>query len=847
MRIAIGWAAPGFAILSACAALCLAPSPALAQQQQDTASLRRLLEARTGRTLTQEELLTELRRSGMSRSEIRTLLQRHGLDPALADRYFDALESGGPVPKGEVDEDFVRALRRIGVLSPVRQDTLGLREDTLRALLRRDTIPGDTARADTLRADTLAADTLGARLPIFGRNVFRRATTQFEPSLLGPADPGYRVGPEDELILVITGAVEAAYDLRVSRDGSVVIPDAGQVHVAGLTLSQVEVRLGERLRRVYSGVGRSDGATTRFHVSLGRLRAIQVYVIGDVERPGAYQLSAATTVFHALHRAGGPTETGSFRRVEVRRGDELVRRVDLYDYLLRGVSNADIRLEQGDIVFVPPVGPQVAVEGAVRRPAIYEILPGDDLRGLFEKAGGASSEAFLRRVQVDRVLPPVDRRPGIERVLIDVDVTALLRGEGTILPLEGGDRVQVFEVADERRRLVMIAGEVRRPGSYEWREGTSLWHVIERAEGLSEHAYLARAHIFRLDERTGRRRLLQTPLIADETGQAASDVALADRDSVVIFSRERLRAREYVGIDGFVKRPGNYLLVDGMTLQDLVLAAGGFTDGAFQLEAYVARPSQADEEGRTAQALRVRLSEPGSEALPPELNSDVPAWIPLDTDFRLRHRDRVQIRKAPWFEELREVTISGEVKFPGNYALQSRQERLLDLLQQAGGATPEAHLPGVQLIRRGDLVGVDLRAPDRRGSGGHNVLLEAGDSVVVPRYDPTVQVTGAVGFRTRVLYVPGKGLDYYIANAGGYTDLADRRRVSVTYQNGERATVDRFMLVRRTPGLRPGASVFVPEKPESERAGRNWDAALSRTLAVLSTTATFIIAIQQLK
>lgn len=838
------WTVP----VAALAAAFLAGLPRPVVGQQDTARARQLVEQRLGREITQEQILDNLRRSGLSRAQVRAQLQRLGYDPSLADQYFDILERDGEAPAGVGDDDFVRALRRIGVLDPGLAeargpDSLGAGlPDSLSAILTLDTLPLDSLTEDTLPPDSL---------PIFGKSLFSRRTTQFQPALMGPVDPSYRLGPGDEVVLILTGDVELAYDLAVTRDGSVVIPDVGQVFVAGLTLGQLEDRLYDRLGRVYSGVLRGPEATTHFSVSLGRLRANQVYVVGDAERPGAYQVSSVASVFHALHMAGGPAEEGSFRRIDVRRGERVVRTVDLYDYLVRGDASSDVRLEQGDIVFIPPAGMQVRVEGAVRRPAIYEVLPGETLRDVLRYAGGPDAAAFMRRVQIDRILPPIDRRPGVERVVIDVDVRELFLEEGARMPLVDGDRIQLFAVGDERRNVVTVMGQVRRPGAYEWTPGTTLWQVVDRADGLSETAYTARAHIYRLNESEGTRRLVRTPLLTDEQGQPTRDVMLEDRDSVVIYSRETLRNPEVVAIEGEVKRPGNYPLSAGMTLEDLVLAAGGFTEAAYQLEADVARRMVGVERSdTTARMFRVGLAaaggdgEAGDNGAP--ASGDPPYWPPSAAEFELQNGDRVFIRQSPGFEEPRTVTITGEVLLPGKYVLQTRQEQLVNLLSRAGGLTSEAYVDGFQLVRRGDFVATDVEEALQDTSSRYNLMLEDGDSLHVPRFDPTVRVYGAVAFGTRVLYRPGAGLGYYVDRAGGYTEEADKGRVTVTYQDGERAVVGRFLLWTRHPTPGPGSSIFVPEKPLSERQGFDWDRFLSRSLAVVSTMATLLIAINQL-
>ncbi|MGH7476957.1 MAG: SLBB domain-containing protein [Longimicrobiales bacterium] len=801
---------------------------ASAQIPQDTAELRRRASQQLGQDVSQAQIIERLRQSGMTRSQVRSRLQQLGYDPGLADPYFDALERGGEPPRGTVSSEFLGVLEQIGIT------TTGLPGARF---------PLDSVQLDSLLVDTLAVDSLApGELPIFGRSLFRRFSTEFEPVMVGPVGPNYQLGPGDEVVLILTGDVELAYTLTVTREGSIVIPDVGQVFVNGLTLAQLEDRLYQRLGQVYSGVRRGPEATTHFQASLGRLRANEVFVHGEVERPGAYQLSAVATAFTALYRARGPNESGSFRHIEVHRDGQVVAAIDLYDYLVRGDSRSDIRLEHGDRVFVPLAGPRVAAQGAVRRAAIYELKGDEGLPDLLRFAGGLQADAVVRRIQIDRVVPPDRRTRGIDRVLVDVPIEQLI-ADGEPVALFDGDQVHVFPVSEERRHRLVVTGEVRRPGLYEWSAGTTLWDVIDRAEGLDESAYTARAHIFRLDPHDDTRRLIQTPLLTDAAGRPAVDVELADLDSIVVYSRRELRNEQFVNIDGFVKEPGTYTFAEGMSLEDLILAAGGFLHGAYVLEAEVARqPSPLVRSDTTAIVHRVALTDDraGAGALDDAGNGEVPVWTPDANDFRLRHGDRVYVRKAPGYEELKLVILNGEVGTPGTFVLATREERLTDLLQRAGGPTPEAYLPGLRLFREGRLLATDLERAFRDPDSRFNIVLEAGDSLYVPQYDPRVMVTGAVGFETAVLYEPGRSVSYYVNRAGGFAEAADRGRLSVAHQDGERHAVQSILGLRREPAVRPGSTIFVPAKPEDER-GFDWDSFLAR----LATIATLLIAVER--
>jgi len=732
------------------------------------------------------------------------------------------------------------------------QDTIPLR---LRPIPVRDTIVrlDSAAQRDSLRAleveqaplDSAAmrlAISFGlTRIEVFGRELFTRSTAQFQAVGTGPVDPQYRLGPGDQILLVLTGEVEFAHALEVTREGTIIVPQVGQVVVQGLTLPQLEDHLYQQLSRVFSGVGRGPGATTQFNASLGRLRASQVMLAGEVERPGPYQVSSVATVFTALYQARGPNVNGSFRNIEVRRGGELLQRVDVYDYLLRGDSRRDVRLEQGDIVFVPLAGRQVAVVGAVRRAAIYELREGEDLRDLLAFAGGVEASASVGRVQIDRILPPEQRRPGVDRVLIDVDLRDLVRGAP--VPVQDRDMVIVFDVSTLRRNRMVLDGEVLRPGVYEWTPGTTLWSLIDRAEGLSPAAYTPRAHIYRLNQEDGSRFLVSATLIADSAGRRVADPRLMDADSVVIYSRTELRNPRSVSIHGWVKGAGDYALAEGMTVRDLILAAQGLMEGADPRGVEVVR--RADPSVRTDTLARVTELTLGTSARVTAASPlETSLWIPSDQEFVLQHGDRVLVRRAPGYEPSRVVMVTGEVITPGQYALETRHIRLLDVLRQAGGPTTEADLAGLRVVRQGLPVGTDFARARRDPGGEFNLVLESGDSIVIPARDPTVVVTGAVGFESRVLYVPGRSLEGYIAQAGGYTRDADRGRVSVTYSDGERATVRRALFWSGGVEVMPGSIITVPTRNPEDRT--DWGEVVTRVASVIGSAVTLWIAIDRL-
>ena len=718
----------------------------------------------------------------------------------------------------------------MGILNPVAPGSTG--SGTIAGVLLGDSLPP---------LDPLSPDAI----QVFGRDVFRRLGSQFDPNVAGPVDPGYRVGPGDQLLLFLTGDVEAAYNLQVAAEGYVIIPDVGQVFVSGLTMADLRNRLYEGFGRVYSGVRRGASATTFFDVSLGRLRSNQVFLIGDVERPGAYQVSAAATVFNALHRAGGPSDLGSFRSILVRRGGAEVAQVDLYDYLLRGDASRDVRLDQGDIVFVPPVGPQVKVQGMVRRPAIYGIAPAEGLQDALSFAGGLDADAHIQRVEIDRVLPPAERIPGVDRVILVVDLTALTDQGAEQVPIRDGDEVSVFATLAERRNRVALAGSVFRPGLYEYRPGMTVWDLIKRADGLAENAFRPVAHIIRPVQETGAARLLRVSLLTDLQGRHVEDVPLEDRDSVVVFATDSLLVEEYVTVNGYVKQPGRYRLVAGMTAEDLILAAGGFLEPANTSEAEVARLNPSATRGNTV-ALRMSVLLGGAVPNPTSLTANGSAGaesLPLASAFLLRHEDRVFVRRLPGFVLPETVVASGEVLVAGPYAVQRRDERLSSLLARAGGVTAQAYIDGARLVRDSLLVDIDLVAALRNPGGQDDVILESGDELVVPAFDATVLVQGAVAFESRVIYRT-RNLRDYLSEAGGTTSEADITRISVLYANGERATAGRTLWWRSYPDIEPASTIYVPSKVGG--TGTDWGTVITRTVSVVSTLATLLIALNTL-
>lgn len=827
---------------------------------------------------TQPELVTQLRQrllqSGLTPDQVRSRLRAAGYPENLLDDYLTGADTTRQVKPGARTLEAVSAL---GILSDAEADSLQVQDsmmmlsDSLRLLL--DSLrarKADSARADSLSDSIRVFQAQG--LKIFGLETFRRTSTRFQPTQSGPVDANYRLGSGDLLVLILTGDVEQAYSLDVNREGFIVIPQVGQVHVANLTLSQLEEVLYSRLSRVYSGVRRGPRASTKFQVTVGRLRNIQVFVVGDVVRPGAYQMSAAGTVLTALYAAGGPTSNGSFRKVEVRRGGKLVDSLDIYDYLLHGINRSDLRLENGDVVFVPVHGGFARLAGEVTRPAVYELQSGESLRDLIEFAGGFSPAAYQARVRIHRILPPDSRGPGGgARVVVDVGADQMAGGVVPAVPVASGDSVTVLAVPDRVRGFVTVNGNVWVEGRVGFTPGLKLSDALRIAGGPKPDVYLDRILISRTNDDSTRVQLRSA--FADSTGRVTEDLPLQDQDEVRVFSRATFLPAPYITVVGGVRNPGRVPFRQGMTMRDVVLLADGVTEDADLTEAEIARRAESDDPGALAKSIPVALDSaqlsPGGSNAGTESGADRSAMgVP---DVVLMPYDNVLIRRKAGWESQRLVYLTGQVKHPGRYALHSKTERISDLIERAGGLTPQAYAGGVQFYRsygpghrpandrpapindeprgrrdtlpRGftERVGIDLPKILKNRKSSDNVILAGGDSINIPEFNPVVVVDGSVNSPGPVVYTPGKSLDWYVNAAGGYTQLGDSKRAYVTQPDGKREAVKRrAVFADAVPKPKSGATVFVPARRIQEQPS-NLAGVLSVAAQVLSALVTIIV------
>lgn len=669
--------------------------------------------------------------------------------------------------------------------------------------------------------------------PIFGLNFFRLDEGLFKPPSFGPVPADYHLGVGDEVVVDVWGGVEFRMTRLVDRDGSIILPRGGKIPCVDRTLEQVASDIRSKLGRFHSSIdedgpdGQADGGDTFVEVSLGTLRGIRVFVIGEVVRPGSYQVSSLSTILGALYAAGGPAESGSLREVRLVRNGQDVGQLDLYAYLLDGHREGDRRLREGDTILVPGRGNTVLIEGEVRRPYYFEILPAEGLHDLFRYAGGFTALAAPAMIHIQQVVPVNERRAGQpDLVLLDVpfDAQKMVTLAGKAPRLTDGSMVQVGAISDRLENWVEVTGMVKNPGVYEFTPGMRVADLVSRAGGLWPDALTERASI----DRTGREhQLLSVSLdLQGELAGTNEPVLLQGMDVLEIFSRWDVQERPQVHISGEVFQSTSLDFREGLTLRDLVLKAGGLKPGADLFRAEINR-LKLDAVHSTDLVNRPNQT---TEAIQVELGKD---FLLAETSVALQPHDRVAIHKMPWWELQRTVTVSGEVFYPGVFSLERQDETISSVLRRAGGLKPDAYLIGARLVRSMDGVGniaLDLTRALAEPGSQYDIVLQNGDQILIPDTMHTVKVVGEVGFPTSLIFESDKDIDYYVNRAGGYLEQADKKKARVVWPNG--------MSLPNKGGSQvvAGSTIIVPVKPPQE--GKSKMETMTEITAILAGLAT---------
>ncbi len=683
-----------------------------------------------------------------------------------------------------------------------------------------------TAEKPASKPVKLVEETKPARphgLPIYGFDVFERARIDFKPELYGPVDEDYPIGPGDEIIITVWGEVELRHDLTVDRTGQVFIDNVGLVKLAGLTLKQAKKRLFNRMGKSYSSLLKKKAF---LDVSLGKLRSIRLYVIGDVRSPGVFTVPALSSPLQMLFYAGGLQKTASLRNIKVVRNDHVVATLDFYQFLKKGKEFSNVRLQTHDVILVPTATKRVTLTGAVRKPAIFELKGKEGLVDLIHLAGGVKDNAYIENILIDRYLQNKEHK------LFSVNLDRL-QSEHKNFPLTDGDVITVPTMDREVQNFITVSGPIYGPKKFAYYPGMTIKKLMNEIDSLRGDAYLQRVQITRT--LPDLRKQLYSINLEELLKSPTADFPLAPQDQVSITSSLTLFPPDSVVIRGAVNKPGTYLLKKDMSLKDLIFEAGGFRKDALITEAEVSRiyPFHPEDKNKIARIIHV----------PIDSNYTKNLISGKDEQFFLEPFDNVFIRINSDWEVQRNVVLQGEVQKPGTYTLKNKTERITDIVARAGGLKHTAYLDGAKFYRRANgvgQIGIDFKKIFANPDDPQNIILQAGDRIIIPERMFTVRVTGGVNFPNSVLYQKGKGVGYYIKAAGGFTDLADKGNITIKLANGKQFQPKRFLFWKYLPEeITAGSTIYVPVLAEKKEI--DWSGAIRDAAAIMSSIATTIL------
>ena len=650
---------------------------------------------------------------------------------------------------------------------------------------------------------------------VFGRDIFNNKELTFEPNMNIATPQNYRLGPGDAVFVDIYGASQKSIQATVTPDGTIVLEGFGPVDVSGLTVAQANARLRATLGARYS--------SSKIRLTVGQTKTIMVNVMGEVMAPGTYTLSAFASVFHALYMAGGTNDIGTLRNIKVYRNNKLVTTVDIYDYILNGKLKGNVRLADNDVIVVGPYDCLVNVTGKVKRPMFYEMKKSESVGTVLKYAGGFTGDAYKKSVKVIR-------KAGSKYSIFNV-------GEFDVntFKVEDEDSISIDSVIPRYSNMVEIKGAVFRPGMYQvGGEITGVRSLLEHADGVTEDAFLQHAVMHRMKfDRT--LEVIQVDVEGIMSGRVA-DIPLKNEDVLYIPSKKDLLENQTLTIHGEVLYPGKYSFADNTTVEDLIIQAGGLTDAASMMKVDVSR--------RIADPHATEFTDTIARTYSFKLKDGF--VIDGTPGFVLKPYDEVYVRTSPGFSEQKNVLVQGEIMFSGTYTLSKKNQRLSELIKEAGGLTNTAYARGARLERRltpeerarmetilrmvksqsgsGDTldirkldirdtysVGIQLDKALEEPGSNYDVVLRQGDRIYIPEYTNTVKISGDVMYPNTVAYREGKGVKYYVDKAGGWGNRAKKSRAYIVYMNGTVAQVGRGVKPE------PGCEIVVPTKPEGRK------------------------------
>ncbi|NIJ51578.1 polysaccharide biosynthesis/export family protein [Dyadobacter arcticus] len=623
----------------------------------------------------------------------------------------------------------------------------------------------------------------------FGAAFFSSSSNTFEPNLRIATPRNYILGPEDEIVVDIYGNAVDNFRMKISPEGTVKMLNLAPVYINGLTIEQASERIVNRLRQAYSTLNK-PGSGTYSSITLGNVRSIRIMITGEAARPGTYTVSSLATAFNALSLSGGPSRNGSYRNIEIIRNNKIIKKIDLYRFLVDADLRDNISLQDQDIILIRPFENRIELNGQVKRSGIFESKAGENILTLIRYAGGFTPEAYTKSITYQR-------NTGSNYIIGSFDSLQI----ESFVP-KNGDIFNVKRILDVISNQIEIRGAVTVPGPYALEEKcNTVLELIQNAQGLSPRAFLNRAILERASGDT------QTGLIAFDlrklVNREVEDIQLLAGDILTIKSVEDLKEFTFLSIAGSILNPGNYYYYKDITIADLIFQAGGYMEGGIPYRIEVSRRIKNDTLDLPAsQNVRIFTMNVSENLV---LN-------PEDQKFKLQPQDIVIVRKSPRYEEQKTVTIIGEVTYPGTYTIINNFERISDIFPKAGGVKPEAYLAGAQLYRNQELVAVDIASIADKPSLPANLLLIHGDTLVIPKKSETVRIQGGVYNPSVVNFDRSFAYEDYISQAGGYTEQGWKKRAYVTHPNGRTHRTKSFIFFRSFPKVEPGSTVTIPIK-----------------------------------
>jgi protein involved in polysaccharide export with SLBB domain len=622
------------------------------------------------------------------------------------------------------------------------------------------------------------------QLNVYGMDFFAQNAIKFEPNSNLATPKGYVLGPGDEVIVLVTGLNESSVRSKVTPEGNLQIPYAGIVYVNGFTIEQATNLIRGKMTKIYPGL---RSGQTQLAVNLGNTRSIKITIVGEVKTPGSYTMSSLSTLYNALYNSGGPTINGSFRYIELIRNNKVYKTVDFYSFLQHALLDGNVRLEDQDVIRIPVYKKHVSIRGEIKRPAIYELKEGEQLDDLIKYAGGFTDIAYQGIAKVEQI-------NALEREVKDVPSNLF-----TNFTPRNGDMVTIGAITNRYANRVVLEGAVYRPGPYELTAGLSLGSLLKLAQGLKPEAYTDRGYIKRTLPNLERQFISFKPA---DILSGKNDIPLLREDTVTIQEESTFISQQAVTVAGHVRTPSKFIYRKGMKLADVIAMAGGFDDQAAEHHVEVSRiikNTQDSVSNQVAKTFSVDMSKG------------------TNNDLELEPLDYIYVQRLVNYRSLGNVSVRGEVLFPGDYPVQRRDETAQDFLQRAGGLTPYGSIQNAQVYRKGVRVNLDLTNTNKDSLTRASMMLLAGDSIYIPRVIAFVEVAGAVN-NPQLINYDGHHFMYYINAAGGKTSKARLKGAYIKYPNGLNQPVKHFLLVfRNYPKVKPGSKIIVPEKDPSPK------------------------------